>query len=220
MKHLSPNSVFKIGSPDIDALVSKKLPAIKNVKRRYGIKFKEYAIVLWHPVTSEVKKLKQDTLKLVRFINSYRTNFVVIYSNNDPGTEIIINSYRKNIDKKKSKIFRSMRFENFLSLLKNSKFIIGNSSSGIYEAPVLGVPTINIGNRQHRRISSNLIQDLQIDDLNFLNINNFLKKYKKKKRSFYGYGGTDLKFIKEIKKNTFWKISKQKYFSDISNILL
>ncbi len=213
------DSVFKIGSPDIDALLSKNLPSIDEVKKRYGIKFNKYAIVLWHPVTSEIKNLRKQTLKLINFINNYQLNFLVIYSNNDPGTNIIINAYKKKINKKKSKIFRSIRFENFLTLLKNSKFIIGNSSAGIYEAPVLGVPTINIGNRQHKRIKSNLIRNMNIKKLNTAKIGSYLKKFKKKRISFYGYGGTDKKFLKELTKKSFWRISKQKYFADIPNML-
>ena len=116
------NSVFTIGSPDMDILLSRKLPSIKSVKKKYGIKFKNYAILLWHPVTSKVHRLKKDTNKLVNFVKEYNKNFVVIYSNNDPGTEIIIDSYKKLLKTDKNKIFRSIRFENFISLLKNSIF--------------------------------------------------------------------------------------------------
>ena len=54
-----------------------------------------------------------------------------------------------------------MRFEYFLSLLKNAKFIIGNSSSAIYEAPMLNTPAINIGNRQNKRLKTKLIKNIE-----------------------------------------------------------
>ena len=209
------NSVFTIGSPDMDILLSKKLPPIKFVKKKYGIKFKNYAILLWHPVTSKIYRLKKDTNKLINFVNRYNQNFVVIYSNNDPGTEIIIDGYKKLLKTDKNKIFRSIRFENFVSLLKNSKFIIGNSSSGIYEAPIFAVPAINIGDRQHKRLNSRAIKNLQIESLNKHNINKFLNSYRKIKKKYFGSGNTDQKFLKEINKSAFWKISTQKYFSDI-----
>ena len=209
------NSIFKIGSPDIDAMLSDKLPSLKFVKKRYGIKFSHYAILLWHPVTSELKNLKKTTKKLVKFINNFNTNFIVIYSNNDPGTKQIINIYKKNLNKKKTKLFRSIRFENFLTLLKNSKFIIGNSSAGIYEAPVFGIPTINIGSRQHNRTRASFVKNLEINELKINKIKQYLLKYKIKKISFYGYGGTDIKFLNKINKKSFWNISKQKYFSDM-----
>ena len=209
------NSVFTIGSPDMDILLSRKLPSIKSVKKKYGIKFKNYAILLWHPVTSKVHRLKKDTNKLVNFVKEYNKNFVVIYSNNDPGTEIIIDSYKKLLKTDKNKIFRSIRFENFISLLKNSEFIIGNSSSGIYEAPIFAVPTINIGDRQHKRLNSRAIKNLEIESLNKYNVDKFLNSYRQIKKKYFGSGNTDQKFLREINKSAFWKISTQKYFSDI-----
>ena len=170
---------------------------------------------MWHPVTPSVYKLKKETKKLINFVNYYNQNFVIIYPNNDPGTEIIINSYKKLLKTGKNKIFESLRFERFVSLLKNSKFIIGNSSSGIYEAPVLGIPTINIGERQHKRLNSRAIKNLKIESLNKYNVDNFLNNYKPIKKKYFGRGNTDKRFIQEINKNAFWKISTQKYYADI-----
>ena len=209
------NSIFTIGSADMDILLYKKLPPIKFVKKKYDIKFKNYAILMWHPVTSSVYRLKKDTKKLINFVNYYNQNFVIIYPNNDPGAEIIINSYKKLLKNGKNKIFESLRFERFVSLLKNSKFIIGNSSSGIYEAPVLGIPTINIGERQHKRLNSRAIKNLKIESLNKYNVDKFLNDYKQIKKKYFGKGNTDKKFIQVINKNAFWKISTQKYYADI-----
>ena len=209
------NSVFTIGSPDMDILLSKKLPSIKFVKELYGIKFKNYAVLMWHPVTSSVYRLKEDTKKLINFVNYYNQNFVIIYPNNDLGTEIIIDSYKKLLKTGKNKMFDSIRFERFVSLLKNSKFIIGNSSSGIYEAPVLGIPTINIGERQHKRLNSRAIKNLKIESLNKYNVDKFLNNYKQIKKKYFGKGNADKRFIQVMNKNAFWKISTQKYYADI-----
>ena len=209
------NSIFTIGSADMDILLYKKLPSIKFVKKKYDIKFKNYAILLWHPVTSSVYRLKKDTKKLINFVNYYNQNFVIIYPNNDSGTEIIIDSYKKLLKAGKNKIFESLRFERFISLLKNSKFIIGNSSSGIYEAPVLGIPTINIGERQHKRLNSRAIKNLKIESLNKYNVDKFLNDYQQIEKKYFGKGNTDKKFIQVINKNAFWKISTQKYYADI-----
>jgi len=208
-------SIFTIGSPDMDILLSKKLPSLSLVKTRYNINFKEYGILLWHPVTSGIKNLKTDTTKLINFINRYNQNFIVIYPNNDKGTKIIVEGYRKLLDKSQCKIFRSIRFENFVTLLKHSKFIIGNSSTGVYEAPILGIPTVNIGNRQHKRLDAKNINNINIKNLNEKNINLYLKNYKVTKKKYYGNGKSDDKFLKIINKDSFWNTSKQKYFSDI-----
>ena len=121
----------------------------------------------------------------------------------------------KNI--KKFKILKSLRFENYLSLLKNSKFIIGNSSSAIYEAPIFNIPAINLGTRQKNRHASKLIKNLKINELTEKKVKLFLKrKIRIKKDSNYGTGKSDSKFINIIKNKSFWKIETQKYFSENS----
>ena len=213
MGEISKN-IFNIGSPDIDAIVNKKLPNILKVKNRYEIKFEKYAILLWHPVTSRVDTLKNDTKKILKFVKESGENFLVIYPNNDPGSNLIIDCYKKNKNKK-CKILKNTRFEYFLSLLKNAEYIIGNSSSAIYEAPMLSTPAINIGDRQYKRIKSKIIKNIDIKNLNKRTIGNFVKKYKPIKKNFYGYGDSDKKFLKIILKKSFWNIPKQKFFSDL-----
>ena len=209
-------SIFNIGSPDLDVILNKKLPKISSVKKRYSIKFNNYCILIWHPVTSQIKTLKNDTIKLLDFMKELRRNVVVIYPNNDPGSEIILNCFKK-FKNEKVKLLKSLRFENFITLLKNSEFIIGNSSSAIYEAPILGTPSINIGNRQHKRASFRSIKNLKLKNLKVEIIESFLKKYEKPKNYFFGIGKSDTKFINILKNKNFWRISNQKYFSDEKN---
>ena len=207
-------NIFVIGSPDTDIILKKKLPRIEEVKKRYDILFKEYSILLWHPVTSEIDKLKKNTIKLINFCKNTKENFIIIYPNNDPGNNLILESFRT-IKTKKFRLLRSLRFEHFLSLLKRAKYIIGNSSSAIYEAPILGTPAINIGNRQHKRLKLKQILNLDIDQLKNHKILNFVKNYRKKKdNKIYGYGNSDKKFYQALNTKTFWNISRQKYFSE------
>ena len=129
------------------------LPDINDVKKRYSIPFEEYAIILFHPVTTELSKIKKYTNLLISSCIKSNKKFVVIYPNNDPGNREILKLYNLKIKKNKNfKILKSMRFEYFLTLLKNSKLILGNSSAGIIEAPVYGIPTINLGSRQNNRV--------------------------------------------------------------------
>ena len=112
---------------------------------------------------------------------------------------------------KNIKIFPSLRFEFYLTLLKFSKFILGNSSSGIHEAPYFKIPTINVGTRQNSRSSANTILNVNanveeilkacnsIDKINFSNnINEF------------GTGDSYLKFKQTISSDAFWKTPLQK----------
>ena len=83
-----------------------------------------------------------------------KLNFIIILPNNDLGNEIILDELLKYKTYKRFKIFPSIRFEHYLTFLKNCKFIIGNSSSGIIEAPYYGTKTINVGKRQNQRLDS------------------------------------------------------------------
>jgi hypothetical protein len=80
---------------------------------------------------------------------------------------------------------------------------------------VLGIPTINIGERQHKRLNSRAIKNLKIESLNKYNVDKFLNDYKQIKKKYFGKGNTDKRFIQTINKNAFWKISTQKYYADI-----
>ena len=208
------NHIFNVGSPDVDIILNKKLPSYLSVKKRYSIEFDNFSILLWHPVTSQVKNLRDDTNKLINFLKKLNQNFVVIYPNNDPGSKIILDCYSK-IKNEKFKIVKNLRFEYFLTLLKTAKYIIGNSSSAIYEAPVLRTPGIDIGERQNKRIRSKIVKHFSIDELNADKIQRFLNTYKPIKKKFYGTGNSSQKILKILQKNNFWKIPTQKFFSDI-----
>ena len=157
------NNIYEIGSADIDIMKSKKLPSLKKVCNHYKINYKNFGLLLFHPVTTETNFLsKQISLLVSTLINSQK-KYVVIYPNNDHGTDKIFEEYKKLSNNKNFRLIPSMRFEYFLTILKNSDFIIGNSSAGIREAPYFGVPTINVGTRQHNRSNSNSILNIDFD---------------------------------------------------------
>ncbi len=211
-------NIFIIGSPDVDLMSSKYIPSMREAKKRYRINYKNYGILLFHPVVSKEEKssLKRKINILVNCIKKSKFNYVVIFPNNDSGSSVILNEYKKLKKNKRVKIFPSLRFEYYLSLLKGSNFIIGNSSSGVREAPYYGIPTINIGTRQNKRSSSKSINNV---DFNKNNINKLINKFKSKKIVLqrlkeFGSGNANKKFINIISKKIFWKIDNQKYFKD------
>ena len=213
------NNIFVIGSPDIDIILDDKLPNISLTKKRYDINFKEYAIFIFHPVTTELKKISYQIKYLLNLLLKSRFNYVILLPNNDLGSDIILNEI--NLLKKKKlnnfKILPSMRFEYYLTLLKNSNFIVGNSSSGIMEAPYYGVPTIDFGTRQKNRASIKSI--FSSDD--YLTIKNLINKFKKKKFSYnklkyFGNGNSNKKFVKILSQKRIWKLKNQKQFISLN----
>tara|TARA_B100000945_G_C20372108_1_gene592689 strand:+ start:149 stop:1288 length:1140 start_codon:yes stop_codon:yes gene_type:complete len=211
------SSIFVIGSPDIDIMFSDNLPALIEVQDYYQIPFEKYALVMLHPVTTEIKHMKKYVDNFVEsLLNDYH-NYVIIYPNNDLGSSIILNAYKKIKDHNRFKVFPSLRFEYFLTLLKNAQFIIGNSSAGIREAPYYNVPIINIGTRQKNRA-------IQTDIIN----TNYTKKeistalkeidnYKpiKKEIDEFGKGNSAKLFLDLLLNKDIWKLNHQKQFRDI-----
>ena len=99
------NSIHVIGSPDIDIMNSTNLPSIDEVKKRYEIDFDSYAIILYHSVTTELNLLEKEIQGLIKTVIKSNLNFVVIYPNNDPGSQIILDHYKKLNSNEKFKIW-------------------------------------------------------------------------------------------------------------------
>ncbi|MEO7975752.1 UDP-N-acetylglucosamine 2-epimerase [Flavobacterium sp.] len=208
-------SVFIIGSPDIDIMFSDKLPDLKNVKEYYKIDFENYAVVMFHPVTTEVKEMQKYAETFVNSLLGDTHDYIVIFPNNDLGSQFILEAYQKLKNDSRFRIFPSLRFEYFLTLLKNSQFIIGNSSAGIREAPYYGIPIINIGTRQQNRaINANIINtDYSQKGIMKALATIDLHEIQKVDDDF-GKGNSSELFLECLKKSDIWRLNQQKQFRD------
>jgi UDP-N-acetylglucosamine 2-epimerase (hydrolysing) len=210
------SSIFTIGSPDIDIMFSDNLPDIQTSKKYYQIRFEKYAIAMFHPVTTEAKFMKQYAENFVSALQEDNHNYVLIFPNNDMGSHFILDAYQKLKEHSRFRIFPSLRFEYFLTLLKNSQFIIGNSSAGIREAPYYGIPIINIGTRQQNRsVISGIInvdyeqksiqaalKSIDLHQMHTINCN-------------FGTGNSAELFLETLVDESIWKLNNQKQFRDI-----
>lgn len=208
--------IHVIGSPDIDVMISDQLPTLEQVKERYDIFFSNYAIFMYHPVTTEHETLRKNVQAVINALIDSQKNYVVIYPNNDYGSDIILEEFDRLKSNEHFCIRSSLRFEYFLTLLKLSDFIIGNSSAGVRESGVYGVPAIDIGSRQSGRyilegsniqhVSENTEEILKAVD----NVGNF-----RIKNSPYGDGHSTEKFMKILSSKKVWDIGLQKNFVDL-----
>ena len=208
-----PQSIFSIGSPDVDIMFSNSLPNLEIVKTYYNIPFIDYAIAMFHPVTTEHHKITKYANDFVNALVNSNKNYVVIYPNNDLGSQSILDAYKLLNKHPNFRVFPSVRFEYFLTLLKHSSFIIGNSSAGVREAPYYGVPTINIGTRQHNRAFSNSIINTDYVSSNILDRINAIKKSADfNKTHNFGKGNSADEFLKALQLDAFWETNHQKQF--------
>ncbi|MGR5238563.1 UDP-N-acetylglucosamine 2-epimerase [Vibrio alfacsensis] len=207
-------SINVIGSPDLDIMSSGSLPKLAEVLERYEIPFNDFGVLMYHPVTTELDTLAENIKCVVDAVIDSNKNFVVIYPNNDHGTDIIINEYLRFEGRDNIIIFPSVRFECFLTLLKYSKIVIGNSSAGVREAPFYGIPSLDIGTRQKNRATAQSITNLPNDADEILKV--IQTEYAKKYEAFheFGNGDSDKKFVETILNSSLWLTDKQKVFID------
>ena len=209
-------SIFTIGSPDLDLMNSKTLPSIEFVKNYYEIEFKQFSILIFHPVTTELEKINIQIRNLIEAIIESGLNYIVIYPNNDLGSDIILKEYENFKNISRIKIFPSLRFEYFLVLLRHCEFIIGNSSTGIREAPYYKIPTIDVGSRQKNRVKSKSIKTVGFIKKDILSLINNIKKTEIEENDIdFGDGNSSFRFLNLLNSNQLWKISNQKQFRDI-----
>ena len=209
-------SIFVTGSPDIDIMLKNNFD-INEIKKMYDINFDNYGIFIYHPVVSEIRLLKRHIKSVVDALIASCKNYVVIYPNNDLGSDIILEELKRLEGNDHFKMFPSIRFEYFLTLLKNASFVIGNSSLGIRESGIYGVPTINIGTRQNSRYNLNVQKNLCCVKENSKEIIRAIKNIDKYrfKDEYFGVGNSDKRILGILENNDIWKIPIQKMFVSI-----
>lgn len=147
-----PKYVFNVGSPSLDTIKAMEYLPKQEIFSKYGLDSnKKLIILLQHPVTTEVDQTISQidqSIRAIRNINKkYNTQTIAIYSNNDAGGKTIVNQIKQS----GIKFLPHIIYEDFLNLMRHADVLVGNSSSGIHEAPSFGLPAINIGSRQQLR---------------------------------------------------------------------
>ncbi len=210
--------IHVIGSPDIDVMMSDALPSLDEAKERYSLRYSNYGILMYHPVTTEYHCVGEHVKAVVDAVLESGRNYIVIYPNNDLGSEIITNEYRRFSGETRFSVFPSLRFEFFLTLLKNAELIIGNSSAGIRESGVYGIPAIDIGTRQSGRYLLDQAVNVQHVDENKGEILDAIRNANAYRRTafLYGKGDSTRNFMNVISNPDFWTMKIQKHFVDLS----
>lgn len=154
-----PERVFNYGSTSIDNILSVADMSKADVLGSIGLADCCYALCTYHPVTMESRGMEEQ---MEAFLDTMREfpelQFVVTKSNADQGgakINMLLEEAEKEIDN--LHVYASLGVHRYLSLMKHAEFVLGNSSSGIIEAPALHVPTVNIGDRQKGRLQSDSI---------------------------------------------------------------
>lgn len=165
-----PDRVFKVGALGIENIKNMKL--LSKIKLEESIEFSlgdKFILCTFHPVTLEKNTAGTQFQNLLNAFDKY-PEYKVIFTkaNSDTNGRIINQMIDEVVAKNKNRYvaFTSMGILRYLSAMKYCKAVVGNSSSGLIEAPSFNVPTVNIGDRQKGRIRGGTIIDCEPDEMN------------------------------------------------------
>ncbi len=217
----NPKNIFVVGSLGVDRIKKTKLFSKSELEKKINFKFdKPTFLITYHPETLGKNPERDNVKALLSAVNSIK-NIKAIFTlpNVDSGSDIIISMIKRfvKMNKERFKIFKSMGDTLYLSAMKHSQLVLGNSSSGIIEAPTLKKPTVNIGDRQEGRIKAGSIINSNANKLSIIkNINQALSNEFKKKigkiKNPYEVKNTSEKIFSIIKKIKLNKVPKKKFY--------
>jgi UDP-hydrolysing UDP-N-acetyl-D-glucosamine 2-epimerase len=215
------DKIHVTGCPSIDLANNVSKNKIKDFnpfelfQKGVGQKFdlnKDYVVVMQHPVTTELDDSFEQINETLMAIHKLKIPTFWFWPNVDAGSDKIskgIRIFREKNDVPFIHFFKNMSPENFLKLLINSKCLIGNSSTGIRECSFLGIPVVNIGDRQKRRLRAENVLDVDYNSLEISNaIKSQIKNGKYVKSTIYGDGNAGEK-IAELLATVKFSIEKQ-----------
>ncbi len=153
----SPSRVFNVGAVGLDNVQCKNLLKKKELESNLGFTFRERnMMVTFHPATLENRAASEQFAELLAALAEQKEyGIIMTHPNADPDSARIKTQIRTFVKQHahRAVAFESLGFVRYLSVLKHIDVVVGNSSSGLIEAPHFGVPTVNIGDRQKGRIA-------------------------------------------------------------------
>lgn len=160
--------VYNVGALTLDTIFNSNLPSKAILEEKYSIPSKPFILVAYHPTSTEWQQSEQQVDAVLRAVTSIANELdmeiVVIFPNDYPGGIAIVEVLRS-FSKKGTNfhIIENLPNVDYLAVLGMSATFVGNSSSGIIEAPSLGVPFVCIGTRQMGRERAGNVIDVGYD---------------------------------------------------------
>jgi len=149
-----PSSVHVVGSLSVDAIVGSALPDQAALELSLGIRLKPpVGLVTVHPTTLSTGEDIDEVGAVIGALEQYPATWIITLPNADPGNSTIRERLSDFADRWPDvHAFAALGEQRYLALLAQAFVVLGNSSSGMTEAPILGVPTVNVGDRQKGRL--------------------------------------------------------------------
>jgi GDP/UDP-N,N'-diacetylbacillosamine 2-epimerase (hydrolysing) len=156
--------IIETGDPALDQIRAVKLLTAAELEREFGLSPDEpFLLATLHPVTDEFEDAGTQMATLLDALEEVGLKTVMTYPNSDAGGRVmrqVLESWRA---KPFLRIESNLGSRRYLSLLRHAVAVVGNSSSGIIEAPSFGTPTVNVGSRQTGRLRAENVIDVDVD---------------------------------------------------------
>jgi UDP-N-acetylglucosamine 2-epimerase (non-hydrolysing)/GDP/UDP-N,N'-diacetylbacillosamine 2-epimerase (hydrolysing) len=168
VKQLGENAdyIFNVGSPGIDYIVRTQLIGKRELEKALGFTFLEKnVLVTFHPVTLEKQSPEEQFRELLAALDSFGNSLGIIFTwpNADNHGRVLIDMIERFVsDHPNAKSYTSLGQQRYLSVMAHVDAVVGNSSSGLYEAPSFKIPTVNIGARQKGRLQASSVINCEI----------------------------------------------------------
>ena len=147
-----PENVHVVGAPDLDAISNLKLSYPSEIAKKYGLNLsKPIILFIQHPTTTTPLDNENNFKISMDAITELNYQTIVIYPNSDAGNRSGIEIIKRCDVLPFIKSYKNIPYIDFLNLMSIASVMVGNSSSGIIEAPSFKLPVVNIGNRQQYR---------------------------------------------------------------------
>lgn len=149
-----PERVFSVGALGVENIKNVQLMSKTELEKSIGFSLdKPYAVVTFHPVTLENESAEHQFIQLIDALEAFDMKYIITKANAD-ADGMIINQMIDKYGESRDNVFTipSLGMKRYLSALRYCCMVIGNSSSGIIEAPSFHIPTVNIGDRQKGRL--------------------------------------------------------------------
>ncbi len=160
-----PQRIFVCGAPALDRVLKSQFTTKGPLIKKYKININEpIALLVQNPISTEEKYAYVQMKATLEAISGLRLQTIVVYPNADVGGRMMIRAIKEYEKYPFVKSYKSLPHEDFLGLMKVSSVLIGNSSSGIIEAPSFKLPVVNLGTRQQGRERSTNIIDVPHDE--------------------------------------------------------
>ncbi|MFX1391967.1 MAG: UDP-N-acetylglucosamine 2-epimerase [Promethearchaeota archaeon] len=159
--------IHMVGSTTIDMIIETDFMNKEKICKKYKlIPNEKIVLCLQHPNVFESEKAGNQMRVTLQVLKDLDLQTIIIYPNNDLGSDLIIKEIKNNINYPKFRIFKNLEREEYLSLLKNIDLQIGNSSGALIESPIFKLPVVNIGYRNKGRETAENVINVETFDFN------------------------------------------------------